>query len=141
MAAAGGEGRGGVVNKAVAAGMLGLQLLSLPFAFVAGQGEGHPPHGVEELPRLEVLPLAAQARAPRTLEEEMIGEWFVFSRRSRYREQVFTHPPIAGTSPWACFLFSPTSCRFIGARSCLDVALLPETRTIPLLSCCPLLHI
>eukprot|EP00903_Cladosiphon_okamuranus_P007553 g7327.t1 len=66
-----GEGRGGVVNKAMAAGLLGLQLLSLPFAVVSSRH----PEGVGLL-RLEVLSAVAQAKAPKTLtlEEEMIEE-------------------------------------------------------------------
>lgn len=94
MAAAGGEGPGGVVNKAVAAGMLGLQLLSLPFAVVARQ-----PGGLEELPRLEVVAVAAQARAPRTLEEEMIREWFVLEAEPLLlttAHEYFTYPPDLG---------------------------------------------
>lgn len=66
----GGEGRGGAVNKAVAAGLLGLQLLSLPLAVVSGRH----PRGAG-LPHLELVSVAAQAKAPKTLtsEEEMIG--------------------------------------------------------------------
>lgn len=83
-AADGGEGRGGgAVNKAVAAGLLGLQLVSLPFSVVSRHPRG------TELPRLEAVPAAAhaaQAKAPQalTLEEEMIREWCLFRRWNRY---------------------------------------------------------
>lgn len=76
MAGGGGEGRGYVVNKAVAAGLLGLQLLSLPFAVVSSSRH---PRGVG-LPDLQMMvSAAAQAKAPKTLtqEEEMIREFVV----------------------------------------------------------------
>lgn len=73
----GGEGKkSGAVsssNKAVAAGLLGLQLLSLPFAVVSSSR--HPPGGVG-LPLPRLVSAAAQAKDPRTRtpEEEMIRE-------------------------------------------------------------------
>ncbi|CAM9868966.1 unnamed protein product, partial [Hapterophycus canaliculatus] len=64
-----GGGRDAVVNKAVAAGLLGLQLLSMPLTLVTS---GRP--GGSALPGLDVMPAAAQAREARTTEEEMILE-------------------------------------------------------------------
>ena len=62
---------GGGGRRAVAAGLLGLQLLGVPIAVVARQAAS----GVA-LPRLEVVTAEAKGgeRAPRTTEEEMIGE-------------------------------------------------------------------
>lgn len=71
----GGRGGGGV-NKAVAAGLLGLQLLSMPLTLVSS---GRPAGSA--LPGVDVVPAAAQAREvrptrqPRTVEEEMIREF------------------------------------------------------------------
>lgn len=86
MAGDGGEGRGGAVNKAVAAGLLGLQLLSLPFAVVSRH-----PRGVG-LPRLELVSAAAQAKAPKTLtlEEEMIREFLFVAVHGYSAESVTT---------------------------------------------------
>lgn len=80
MAGGGGEGRGYAVNKAVAAGLLGLQLLSLPFAVVSSSRH---PRGVG-LPDLQMVSAAAQAKAPKTLtqEEEMIREFVVAAVRN-----------------------------------------------------------
>lgn len=73
MGAGSGEGRGGeVVNKAVVAGLLGLQLLSLPLGVVSRQ-----PRGAALPPRLEVLSAAAEATAPQPTEEEKFGEFGV----------------------------------------------------------------
>lgn len=69
-----GEGGGGAVNKAVAAGLLGLQFLSLPLAVVSSSSRN--PRGAG-LPGVELVSVAALAKAPRTLtvEEEMIREF------------------------------------------------------------------
>lgn len=64
---AGGGGRSDA-SKAVSAGLLGLQLLGMPIAVVARQGAS----GVAP-PRVEVVTAEAKG-APRTTEEEMIGE-------------------------------------------------------------------
>lgn len=66
-------GRGDVVTKAVAAGLLGLQLLGMPIALVARQAAVA---GVT-LPRLELVTAGAKVavdKPPLTIEEEMIGE-------------------------------------------------------------------
>lgn len=96
MAGGGGEGGGGgAVNKAVAAGLLGLQLLSLPFAVVSSSR--HARAGVG-LPDLQLVSTAAQAKAPKTLtlEEEMIRElsllWLAAHTRLRcIMMQTHTH--------------------------------------------------
>lgn len=65
-------GRGDVVTKAVAAGLLGLQLLGMPIALVARQAAVA---GVT-LPRLELVTAGAKeavGKSPPTIEEEMIG--------------------------------------------------------------------
>lgn len=72
MGAGSGEGGGGgFVNKAVVAGLLGLQLLSLPLGVVSRQPRG------AALPRLDVLSAAAEATAPQATEEEKFGEFSV----------------------------------------------------------------
>ncbi|CBJ29360.1 conserved unknown protein [Ectocarpus siliculosus] len=69
MRAGSGEGGGGeVVNKAVVAGLLGLQLLSLPLGVVSRQPRG------AALPRLDVLSAAAEVTAPQATEEEKFVE-------------------------------------------------------------------
>lgn len=69
MGAGGGEGgRGEVVNKAVVAGLLGLQLLSLPLGVVSRQPRG------AALPRLDVVSAAAEVTAPQATEEEKFGK-------------------------------------------------------------------
>ncbi|CAN0052709.1 unnamed protein product [Scytosiphon promiscuus] len=79
-----GGGKGDAVNKAVAAGLLGLQLMSTPLALVTSGRPGGSP-----LPRLEMVPAAAQAREaparkePRTTEEEMILEVEKFDLKTK----------------------------------------------------------
>lgn len=67
LAAGGGDDVG---KKAIAAGLLGLQLLGAPIAVVSRQAAS----GVS-LPRLEVVVADARGKAPQTTEEELIGEF------------------------------------------------------------------
>ncbi|CAM9603119.1 unnamed protein product [Laminaria digitata] len=68
----GGEGRSSTATKAVAAGLLGLQLLGMPLA-VVGSRQARSGGGAT-LAELEVVVSEAGARAPQTTQEELIGE-------------------------------------------------------------------
>lgn len=65
------RGRGDASTKAVAAGLLGLQLLGMPVALVA---RNERVAGGAVLPRLELATAEARGGAALTTEEEMIGE-------------------------------------------------------------------
>lgn len=75
MKAGGGRGEGSIISsaatKAVTAGLLGLQLLGMPFAVVGRQATRS---AGANLPGLGVVVAEAGAKAPLTTEEEMIGE-------------------------------------------------------------------
>lgn len=66
-----GEGRSSAATKAVAAGLLGLQLLGMPIAVVGRQARSA---GGATLPGLEVVVSEAGAKAPLSTQEELIGE-------------------------------------------------------------------
>eukprot|EP00904_Undaria_pinnatifida_P013286 jgi/Undpi1/9088/HiC_scaffold_26.g11548.m1 len=75
MKAGGGRGEGSIISsaatKAVTAGLLGLQLLGMPFAVVGRQATRS---AGANLPGLGVVVAEAGAKAPLTTEEEMIEE-------------------------------------------------------------------
>ena len=80
MQAGGGEGRSSTATKAIAAGLLGLQLLGMPIAVVGRQARSTG----ATLPGLEVVVSEAGAKNPQTTEEELIGELAVRDEKKRF---------------------------------------------------------